>query len=228
MSKARALAAAEALKSIKNGMRVGLGSGSTMAEVVAQLSKLTKEKSISLEVVPSSYQIAHMASSLGLRLRSLSEIDRVDIAIDGADQIERSTLNLIKGGGGALTCEKIIDSVAGTLIIVADEGKITNRLGVGKAVPIEVLPSSWRIVTSMIRMMGGRPVLREGEVKVGPVITDNGNFILDVDFGWIKKPKLIDRSLKLLPGVVETGLFIGMTDMAYIGKRDGKVELLKA
>jgi len=128
--------------------------------------------------------------------------------------------------GGALLREKIVATAAKQFIIVADESKMTDSLGKNQQVPIEVLPFALATVTSKIREMKGKPFLREGTDKVGPVITDNGNFIVDVDFGSIKNPKELECKLKSIPGVIETGLFIGMADIAYIGTSTS-VEILK-
>ncbi|MEM2780889.1 MAG: ribose 5-phosphate isomerase A, partial [Candidatus Bathyarchaeia archaeon] len=150
----------------------------------------------------------------------------IDLTIDGADQIDEN-LNLIKGMGGALAREKIVAAASKTLIIIADERKKAKILGDnGQQLPIEVLPFAASFVTHKLSKLGGRPKVREGGGKVGPVITDNGNFIIDVDFGLIKNPAELEKKLKMIPGIVETGLFVNMVDLVYLGKRDG-VERLK-
>jgi ribose 5-phosphate isomerase A len=151
----------------------------------------------------------------------------LDLAIDGADQID-DELNLIKGMGGALAREKIVASASKKLIIVADENKKVKTLGENNhPVPIEVLPFAAPLIVRKIREVGGKPVLREGRDKVGPVITDNGNVIIDANFGLLRKPEELENRLKALPGVVETGLFVKMTDIAYIGKRSSVEKLAK-
>jgi len=146
----------------------------------------------------------------------LNEHSRLDLTIDGVDQVD-SDLNMIKGMGGALTREKIVASASKQNIIVADETKLTKKLGTNQAVPIEILPFATALVESRIKKMKGKPVLREGKGKVGPVVTDNGNFILDADFGPIDAPEKLNSQLKSIPGVVETGLFIRMANIVYVG-----------
>ena len=156
----------------------------------------------------------------------MNEVHTVDYAIDGADQVEVPTFNLVKGGGGAMLREKVVDSAASELIVVVDERKLTKHLGERQPVPLEVLPFAYKTVQVEITRMGGRARLRESAGKAGPVVTDNGNFILDADFGRITRPSQLDRRLKTLPGVLETGLFLGMADRVYVGRKNGKVEML--
>jgi len=134
---------------------------------------------------------------------------------------------LIKGMGGALMREKIVASAAKKLVIVVDETKLVEKLGMNHPVPVEVLPFALSVVMAKVRKLGGKPVLREGKDKVGPVVTDNGNFILDVEFGVIDDPGDLDVRLKLIPGVLETGLFVGVADVVYVGGRSGVQRLLK-
>jgi ribose 5-phosphate isomerase A len=156
----------------------------------------------------------------------LEEHPILDLAIDGADQIDEN-LNLIKGMGGALTREKIVAAASKNLIIIADERKKAKILGEnGQQMPVEVLPFAASFVMHKISELGGKPKIREGTGKVGPVVTDNGNFIIDVDFGLIDKPAELEKKLKTIPGIVETGLFVDMADLVYLGKLD-KVERLK-
>ena len=141
------------------------------------------------------------------------------MTIDGADQVDEE-LNMIKGMGGALTREKIVASASEMNIIVVDETKLTKKLGVNQPVPIEVLPFALTVAMANLRPLKGKPVLREAQKKLGPVVTDNGNFILDVDFGAIDNPKELNQALNVIPGIVETGLFLGMADIVYVGKRE--------
>jgi ribose 5-phosphate isomerase A len=147
------------------------------------------------------------------------------LTVDGADQIDNS-LNLIKGMGGALAREKIVASASKMLIIVADESKKVKILGENnQPVPIEALLVATPVIMRRIKEIGGKPTLREGSKKVGPVITDNGNVIIDADFGLIHKPAELEHKLKEFPGVVETGLFVNMADVVYLGKRLGVEKL---
>ena len=216
----------KAIQPIKNGWIVGLGSGSTTAYAVAEISRLVRSRRFDLSIVPTSQQIENLAVSHGLRIRTMNEVHTVDYAIDGADQLEVPSLNVVKGGGGAMLREKIVDSAAHELVIVVDERKLVKHLGEKQTIPLEVLPFAYKTVQVEIAKMGGRARLRESAGKAGPVITDNGNIILDADFGRIKHPTQLDRQLKILPGVLETGLFLKMVDRAYVGRKNGKVEIL--
>jgi ribose 5-phosphate isomerase A len=217
--------ALEAVKHIEDGFIVGLGSGSTVAYAFQEIGKRIKNKGLRIYGVPTSYQAFMLATKYGIPTTTLDEHAKLDLTIDGADQIDKK-LNLIKGMGGALLREKIVAAASRQLIIVADESKITDSLGKNQQVPVEVLPFAFALVTSKMREMKGKPSLREGTNKVGPVITDNGNFIIDVDFGPIKNPNELEYKLKSIPGIIETGLFIGMADIAYIGTSTS-VEILK-
>jgi len=217
----------KAIQLIKSGWIIGLGSGSTAVYAVAEIATLIKARGFELSVVPTSHQIENLAVAHGMRIRTINEVHFVDYAIDGADQVELRTLNVVKGGGGAMLREKIVDSAARTLAIVVDERKLAQHLGDKQSIPVEVLPFAYKSVQVKITNMGGRARLRESQEKVGPVITDNGNFILDADFNRIEKPVQLDRRLKMLPGVLETGLFLKMVDCVYVGRKDGKVDVLR-
>jgi ribose 5-phosphate isomerase A len=228
VEEAKRQAVLRALEPIKNGWIVGIGSGSTTAHAVAELGRITKARKLEVSIVPTSHQIENLAIAHGLRLLSMNEAFTIDYAIDGADQVEQTSLNLIKGGGGAMLREKIVDSAARRLAIVVDESKLSKHLGGKQPVPLEVSPFAHKYVQTRITLMGGRAKLREGAGKVGPVLTDNGNFVLDADFGKIANPTILERRLKSIPGLLETGLFIKMVDVVYVGLNNGEVKLLKA
>ncbi|MGO9644214.1 MAG: ribose 5-phosphate isomerase A [Candidatus Bathyarchaeia archaeon] len=217
----------KALEPIKTGWIIGLGSGSTMSYAVKELTRLRRARHIEVVVVPTSYQIESLAIAHGLVIKSINEVGTIDYAIDGADQVQEGSLNVIKGGGGAMLREKIIDSAAQTLAIVVHAPKLSKYLGGNQTVPVEVLPFAHKYVQSRIVKLGGRAKLRESASKVGPVITDNGNFLLDADFGRIQNPTLLERHLKAIPGLLETGLFLNMVDKVYVGLNNG-VKLLTA
>ncbi|MFH0848492.1 MAG: ribose 5-phosphate isomerase A [archaeon] len=221
----RRSAALQALQLIKNGDVVGLGSGSTMALAVSEIPGLLRDKTIEASFIATSYQIEQVAITHGLRLTSLNEYPEPDLALDGADQVD-DNLNLIKGGGAALTREKIVASASKCFIVIVDEKKIVPILD--QPVAIEVIPFAHQAVVSRIKAMGGTAVLRESKGKVGPVITDNGNFVLDADFGQIEDPAKLERSLRFIPGIMEIGLFVDMTDEVYVGKLDGSVEIKRS
>jgi ribose 5-phosphate isomerase A len=219
-------AALEAVKHVKNGFVVGLGSGSTAAYAIGALGERIKRKSLSVLGVPTSYQAFLLAVKHGIAVTTLEEHPEINVTIDGADQID-AKLNLIKGMGGALAREKIVASASKQNIIIADESKKVKALGEnGHPVPVEVLPFAVSIVKHKIEALGGKPVLREGKGKVGPVITDNGNVVIDASFGVIRNAAELELKLKMIPGVVETGLFIGLASTAYIGT-PSKVEKIK-
>jgi ribose 5-phosphate isomerase A len=219
--------ALEAVKHVKDGMVIGLGSGSTAAYAIEEIGKRMKNEKINVLGIPTSYQSFILAMKNGIPTTTLEEHPILDLSIDGADQIDRN-LNLIKGMGGALTREKIIACASSYNIIIADESKKTSILGAnGQPVPVEILPLALPLVDHYVREMHGKPVLREGKGKVGPVVTDNGNVILDVDFGPIEKPAELAHKLKALSGVVETGLFIGLTNLVYVGTPSGIEKLVK-
>lgn len=217
VEEAKRRAALEAVKHVKDGFVVGLGSGSTAALAIEALSERTKHENLRLLAVPTSHQAFLLAVKYGIPVTTLDEHPVIDVTIDGADQID-AALNLIKGMGAALAREKIVASASKQNIIIADENKKVKTLGENDhPVPIEVLPFAIAIVNRRIESMGGKPTLREGKGKVGPVITDNGNAIIDAVFGAINDAAKLEKELKAIPGAVETGLFVGFTDVVYLG-----------
>jgi ribose 5-phosphate isomerase A len=222
-------AALEAVKHVKDGFIVGLGSGSTAAFAIEALGVRVKQEKLRVMGVPTSYQAFLLAVECGIPITTLDEHPEIDVTIDGADQVTPE-LYLIKGMGAALVREKIVATASKQNIIIADDKKKVKRLGEnGQVVPIEVLPFAISLVKRKIVAAGGQPVLREGKGKLGPVITDNGNAILDSYFGEICDPAELAVKLKMIAGVVETGLFVGLTDVAYVGTSDAveKIEKLK-
>ena len=217
IQEAKRKAALEAVKHVKDGFIVGLGSGSTAAFAIEALGEKMKREKLHVMGVPTSYQAFLLAVDCGIPITTLDEHPEINVTIDGADQITPE-LNLIKGMGAALAREKIVAAASKLNIIIADEQKKVKVLGENnQSVPIEVLPFAISLVKRKIIAAGGKPVLREGKGKLGPVITDNGNAILDSYFGLIAKPGELDAKLKMIPGVVETGFFVGLTDIAYLG-----------
>jgi len=210
-------AAYEAVKHVKNGFVIGLGSGSTAALAIETLGEKIKRENLNVLAVPTSYQAFLLAAKHGIPVTTLEEHGLIDVTIDGADQIDPKR-NLIKGMGAALAREKIVASASKQNIIIADESKKVNMLGENDhPVPIEVLPFAITVAKRKIEAIGGTTVLREGKGKVGPVITDNGNVVLDAVFGVIRNASQLEEKLKMIPGVVETGLFVGLATTAYIG-----------
>jgi ribose 5-phosphate isomerase A len=218
-------AAYEAVKHVKDGFVVGLGSGSTAALAIEALGEKIKREHLNVLAVPTSYQAFLLAAKHGIAVTTLEEHGVINVTIDGADQIDPKR-NLIKGMGAALAREKIVASASKQNIIIADESKKVNALGENNhPVPIEVLPFAIAVAKRRIEAVGGTTVLREGKGKVGPVITDNGNVVLDAVFGVIRNASELEVKLKMIPGVVETGLFIDLATTAYIGTAS-KVETI--
>ncbi len=214
---AKRRAAEAAAAHVRSGSVIGLGSGSTAIHLIRIVgSRLGSGELTDVLGVPTSYQSSAEATRVGIPLTSLDEHPELDLAIDGADQIDEG-LEAIKGGGGALLREKIVASASREYIIIADEGKLTRILGDGCPLPMEVLPFSLGATLLKVKALGADVVIRSGKGKLGPVVTDNGNFIIDADFGPMPNPRKIDEELKAIPGVLETGLFLGYADMAYIG-----------
>jgi ribose 5-phosphate isomerase A len=212
-------AAKEAVKHVEDGFVVGLGSGSTVAYAIKELGEKVKNKNLDICGIPTSYQSFLLATKYGVKITTLDEHPSINLTIDGADQVDIH-LNLIKGMGGALTREKIVALSSKTNIIIADESKKVKNLGDSNhPIPIEVIPFALSQVKNKIEQIGATTILREGSGKVGPVITDNGNVILDSFFGPIEQPIELNKRLKMITGVVETGLFIDSTDIVYFGKQ---------
>jgi len=223
---AKKRAALEAVKHVREGFVIGLGSGTTVAYAVQEIGEKVRREGLRVLGVPTSHQVLRLAVSCGIPITTLDEHPQLDLTIDGADQVD-GRLNLIKGMGGALMREKIVASASKQFVIVVDETKLVEELGMNHPVPVEVLPFALSVVMVKVRKLGGKPVLREGKDKVGPVVTDNGNFVLDVEFGVIDDPGDLDVRLKSVPGVLETGLFVEVADVVYVGGRSGVQRLLK-
>ena len=206
---------------VKNDMVIGLGTGSTTAYAIKELGKRVAD---GLEIlgVPTSYQSAFLAAGCGIPLTTLDEHPVLDIDIDGADQIADFTA--IKGGGGAHTREKIVAMSSGKFVVVVDESKVADVLN--HPVPLEVLPFAHKLVIKQLADLGGKAKLRMGVNKDGPVISDNGNFIMDADFGTIEDPADLGEKLSQCAGIVEHGIFTEV-DMIYVGKKNGSVEILE-
>ena len=174
--------------------------------------------------VPTSHQASSAAIGAGIPLTSLDEHPSLDITVDGADQID-DDLEAIKGGGGALLREKVVASASKRYVLIADGRKLTKRLGEGCPLPVEVLPFSVMVALKGIEGLGAKAAVRQAKGKLGPVVTDNGNFVVDADFGAMEDPRRLDAELKAIPGVLETGLFLSYAHLAYIGTEDSIIEM---
>jgi ribose 5-phosphate isomerase A len=214
-------AAAEAAAAlVEDGMVVGLGTGSTAWFAIEALIRRVRDEGLRIRGIPTSERSAEQARAGGIPLTSFAEARRLDLTIDGADEIQPGTLNLIKGLGGALLREKIVAAASERLVIVADEHKIVERLGAATPVPIEVVPFGWETTAERLRRLGTEPQPRRdaaGELYC----TDGGNRILDCPFGAIADPGSLDQAIRQIVGVVETGLFVGMAALALVAGADG-------
>jgi len=218
-------AAAEvAVGLVESGMIVGLGTGSTAKLAVEALGKRVKD-GLQIIGVPTSEATARQARGVGIRISSLAEHTEVDLTIDGADEIQRGTLDLIKGHGGALLREKVVASSSHRLIIIADETKLVDQLGTRFAVPVEVVPFGWQAAERKLQKLGAHTKLRPGPDEK-PFVTDGGNFIVDCSFSPIADPPALDQELNSVVGVVEHGLFLKMTSRAIVAGQDGVTVLV--
>lgn len=212
-------------ENIKKGQVVGIGSGSTIVFAVQRIAERNRKEELNLVCIPTSFQARQLIHEYGLNLGNLETSPEIDIAIDGADEVD-DDINLIKGGGGCLMQEKIIASCSKKFFVIADTRKNSRVLGTTwrKGVPIEVLPMAYKPVQLKInQLLGGNAVLRMASKKAGPVVTDNGNFLIDWEFEGVQDWMAVERILQNVPGVIETGLFLNMTDVAYFGSPDGDV-----
>jgi ribose 5-phosphate isomerase A len=213
-------AAERAIEFVEDGHIVGLGTGSTTRFAIEGLARRVAE-GLKITGVPTSIATERMAKELGITLTSLNDAGSIDITIDGADSVD-PRFNMIKGGGGALTREKLVALASRRRVIIIDDSKLVDQLGITWAVPVEVLPFAWRLTSERLSRLGCKPHLRQkGEARFE---TDNGNYILDCNFGAIADPASLESQIKLVPGVVENGLFIGIADLLVIAFRD-RVEL---
>lgn len=212
-------AANAAAAELRDGMTVGLGSGSTARLAVAEIGWRVKE-GLQIVGIPTSEQTADQARGLGIPLSTLGEYSQIDVTIDGADEVELDTLNLIKGGGGNQLREKIVATASSHLVIAVDESKQVSRLGERAKVPVEVAQFGWQATARKLEKLRAKPILRLGS-DGQPFITDGGNYILDCAFGPIGSAEALQRELDSVVGVVEHGLFIGLTSLVLVGTSQG-------
>ena len=212
----------DALKLVKNHQTIGLGSGRSATAFVKSLSSLVKKKKFNIKCIPTSLQIKLEAEKGNLHLID-TVLDKIDIVFDGADQIDKGK-NLIKGGGGALLRENILINAAKKVVIMADDSKFVTNFD--RSVPVEVHPLARNTVTKNISKIGGKPKLRTLD-RGYPFITENGNIILDCNFGVIKKPKLLREKIKNISGVLEVGIFTRKPDIIYRARSTGKFDVIK-
>lgn len=208
---------------VKSDSVVGLGTGSTTAFAIQYIGeRLAKGELKNIVGIPTSFQAEVLAKKYGIPLTTLDAVDRIDIAIDGADEVDPQK-NLIKGGGAAHTREKVVDCLAEIFVVVVDGGKLVDKLGSTFLLPVEVIPMAVTPVMRALEKLGGKPELRMGIRKAGPVVTDQGNLVIDVKFDEIPDPANLEITINNIPGVLENGLFVGVTDVVLVGEiKDGQ------
>ena len=215
------IAAQKAVEFVENDMIVGLGTGSTVKYALKNLGERVQE-GLSIKGIPTSNETKKIAMKYNIPIVSLSEYPEIDITIDGADEVD-SNLNLIKGGGGALTREKIIAYHSKMVIIITDDSKVVKSLGIDFPLPIEVVKFEWQATKRAIEKIGCNVELRK--IFDDPFITDNGNYILDCEFERINDPEQLEQDINMIPGVVENGLFIGVATKVIVGSKKGIMTL---
>ena len=215
------LAAERAVQFVEDGMIVGLGTGSTAEFAIRKLGAMVKG-GLHIQAIPTSQKSKKLAGEFEIPLIELDDTVEIDVTIDGADEVD-SNLNLIKGGGGALTREKIVADHTKKLIIVVDETKIVKRLGADFPVPVEVTKFAWAATKKTLIDLGCTAELRT--IMDEKFITDNGNYIINCDFGPISQPEVLEKDINAIPGVVENGLFINLADLVIVGSRQGLMTL---
>jgi ribose 5-phosphate isomerase A len=215
--------AESAVSVVEDGMVVGLGTGSTAAHAIRLLGERV-DAGLDVVGVATSFQSRELARDVGVPLEDLPDVDGVDVAIDGADQVvwgaeDRTDGTLVKGGGAAHAREKLVDAAADAFHVVADPSKLAAV--VSHPIPLEVLPAARGTVATAVVAEDGEASLRRAEHKDGPVVTDNGNLVLDCEFGDVDDPRALARTLDATPGVLEHGLFVDLADVVHVGTTDG-------
>ena len=215
------MAAEKAVEHVDNGMVIGLGTGSTVKYAIKKLGEMVNT-GLKIEGIPTSLRTKKLATEYNIPLVDLNDYTEIDLTVDGADEVD-SHLNLIKGGGGALTREKIIAYHSKKEIIVIDETKVVKKLGIDSPVPVEVTKYGWNATKKTLEELGCTAELRTIMDEV--YITDNSNYILDCDFGKINEPEALEKEINSIPGVIENGLFIDLVDEVIVGSKQGIITL---
>ncbi|ANV84027.1 ribose 5-phosphate isomerase A [Picosynechococcus sp. PCC 7003] len=203
---------------VQSNSVVGLGTGSTTAYAIQYIGeRLAAGELENIVGIPTSFQAEVLAKQYKIPLTSLDAVDHIDVAIDGADEVDPQK-NLIKGGGAAHTREKVVDALANKFVVVVDSGKLVDRLGSTFLLPVEVIPMAITPVMRQLEALGGKPELRMGVKKAGPVVTDEGNLVVDLKFTGIDDPATLEQKINNIPGVLENGLFVGVADVILVGE----------
>ena len=224
-AKQKAGAAAAAM--VEDGMRVGLGTGSTAFMAIRSLGARIRQEELRIVGTPTSYATEHLARAEGIPLVTLDEVDRLDLAFDGADEVDPA-FNLIKGRGAAHTRERVVAALADRFLVLVDASKLVPQLGTKMPLPVEVLPMAVPPVSRALQQLGAVPTLRMGKCKDGPVVTDQGFWIIDAHFKIIEDPPRLAQTVRMLPGVLDHGLFVEMATDVLVGQADGTVQHWRA
>lgn len=221
---AKQAAGEEAATLVRDGMTLGLGTGSTTAYALQAIGRRIQDEGLDVRGVPTSFGAERLARRHGVPLTTLDEVSALDLDIDGADEVD-DDLNLIKGGGAAHAREKVVATQADRFVVIVDPTKTVDRLGESFALPIEVMPMAVPTITDTLENLGASSELREGERKDGPVVTDQGLWVLDAHFpDGIAEPNAVGRTLNAHPGVLEHGLFLNLATDVVLGHPDGTVD----
>lgn len=207
---------------IRSGMVVGIGTGSTAAYATKAIGRRVVQENLRLSGVPTSFAAEQLARSCGIHITTLDHADRLDLAFDGADEVDPD-LNLIKGRGAAHAREKVVAAVSDRFVVLVDSSKRVSVLGTRMPVPVEIIPMAAGPVMRSLKALGAEPTLRMGVRKDGPVVTDQGLWVVDAHFGGISDPAGLDAALNAIPGVLEHGLFVGITTDLLVGTSQGEV-----
>jgi ribose 5-phosphate isomerase A len=213
-------AAAAAAGVVEDGMVLGLGTGSTARCFIEALGRRIAKEGLRVTGIPSSRETEELAHSCKIPLTTFADHTQIDLTVDGADEIERGTIWLIKGRGGALLREKIVAAASRRMVVIADESKLVDQLGSLVSVPVEVVPFGWQATAKNLEKIGGKPSLRLGSDNK-PYVTDGGNLIIDCAFGPMSQPKEVAHHLDHVVGAIEHGLFLGYASEAIVAGRDG-------
>ncbi len=214
-----------AAKLVEDGMRVGLGTGSTTAFAIEELGRRIREENLNIVGSPTSFAAERLGRQVGISIVSLDMVDHLDIALDGADEVDPN-LNLIKGRGAAHTREKVVAVLATRFVALVDSSKLVDVLGSKKPVPVEVLPMAITPVMRRLEELGAEPAIRMGVHKDGPVVTDQGFWIVDARFAGISDAKGLGQAIHAIPGVLDHGLFIDIAETVLVAEEDGSVRTL--
>lgn len=225
LESAKRAAAAAALELVEDGMALGLGTGSTAKHLVQLLAERIHMTGLHVECCATSRETADLARSLGIEILDLDDLGALDLAIDGADEIDPA-LNLVKGGGAAHFREKLVEKAAVRFAVIADHTKLVAQLGTTRQIPLEILPFAWKTTCRHLEALGGKLTPRLG-ADLEILRTDNGNLIIDGNFGPIADPAGLARELDSVTGLLEHGLFVAMAEVAYVAMPDGEVRVMR-